>query len=122
MALALEKTYLVGLLLLLLLCLFSKFSEGSGKSAVHGEKQLMRVLDAISARAEFSTQASLQDASGALALLHACEAFAHASAAKDLCDRCGLPPRTGLLTLREDAQDRIDELLLELDRPFELSA
>ena len=103
----------MALLLVLLLCLFSKFS-GGGKGGAMGRAQAERVCAAAAQRAAFYAQASLQDETAALALLHACECRAHAAAAKDLAERTGVVPRQDLLALIEDSQDQIDALVQEL--------
>ena len=108
------SAFAISFVALLMLCAFSKFSEGSGKGGVYGEKQLRHVCASAARRATFSAHASMQDDSPVLALLHACEARGHALAAKDLCDRCGIKVDEDLLALHDDAQDRIDGLLQEL--------
>jgi len=110
----LSSAYGLALVGLLLLCAFSKFSEGVGKRGVYGQKQLLSVCNAAVSRASFAAGASAQDDSPLLALLHACEARAHALAAKDISDRCGLRVDADLLELHDDAQERIDALLQDL--------
>jgi hypothetical protein len=105
---------LASFLLLLLLCVLSSFSGGASKGGAYGRTQIALVCTAAARRASFYAKASRQDESAALALLHACEARAHALAAKELAERCNVDPDRDLLELLDDAQERIDALLREL--------
>ena len=96
------------------LCVFSRLSAGGSGGAAYGHAQTSRVCESAVHRAKFSAEASKQDESPAMALLHSCEAKAHASAAKDLADRTGVQLDVDVLELIEDAQERIDVLVQQM--------
>jgi hypothetical protein len=114
---SLRAACLASFALLLLLCALSSLSGASSRGGAYGRAQAAQVCAAAARRAAFYAKASRQDESTALALLHACEARAHALAAKELAERCGVEPNNrgeDLLALLDDAQERIDALLSEL--------
>ena len=65
-------------------------------------------------RAQFYADASEQDESLVLAILHACEARAHAQAAKDLAEKTGVVLDSSALVLVDEQQERLDALLIRL--------
>lgn len=99
---------------LLVLVLFSRFSMSESATGAHAKRQSRAVCEAALKRSQFYADASEQDESLALALLHACEARAHAQAGKDLAERTGLELAADWLALGEEQQDRVEQLLLQL--------
>jgi hypothetical protein len=111
---SLATACLVSFVVLLVLCLFSRFSSAESKGGAYGRAQLTQICAAAAKRASFYAGASRQDESAVMALLHACEARAHAMAAKDLAERCNVEPDRDLLELLEESQDHVDALVYEL--------
>jgi poly(3-hydroxybutyrate) depolymerase len=96
------------------LVVLSRFSMSESATGAHGRKQSQQVCRSALKRAGFYAEASEQDESPVLALLHACEARAQAQAARDLAERTGVRLDADALGLVEEQQDRIDALLLRL--------
>ena len=94
----------------LVLVLFSKLSMTESLTGAYGRKQAESVCRATMKRAAFFAEASEQDDSLILALLHACEAKAAAQASKDLADKMGVTLGNDLLAILEEQQDRIDDI------------
>lgn len=98
----------------LVLVLFSRFSMSESATGAHGKRQSQAVCRSAMRRAQFFADAAEQDESAVLAILHCCDARAHAQAAKDLAEQTGVALEADALALLEEQQDRLDELLARL--------
>ena len=97
-----------------LLVLFSRFSMAESATGAYGRKQSQAVCRSTVKRAQFYADASEQDESIVLAILHSCEARAHSQAAKDLAEKTGVVLDNDALVMVEEQQDRLDDLLIRL--------
>lgn len=100
--------------LFFVLVLFSRFSMTESATGAYGRKQSHAVCRSTVKKAQFYADASQQDESIVLAILHACESRAHAQAAKDLAEKTGVALENDALVMVEEQQDRIDDLLIRL--------
>jgi len=83
-------------------------------TGAYGRKQSQAVCRSSMKTAQFYADASEQDESIVLAILHACEARAHALAAKDLAEKTGVVLESDSLFMIEEQRDRLDDLLIRL--------
>ena len=97
-----------------LLVLFSRFSMTESATGAYGRKQSQAVCRSAVKRAQFYADASEQDESLVLAILHCCDARAHAQAAKDLAEKTGVVLESDALVMIDEQQDRLDDLLVRL--------
>lgn len=98
----------------LILVLFSKLSMTESLTGAYGRKQAESVCRATMKHAAFLSEASEQDDSLILALMHACEARAATQASKDLADKMGVALGNDHLAMLEEQQDRIDDICATL--------
>jgi hypothetical protein len=98
----------------LVLVLFSKLSMTESLTGAYGRKQAEAVCRSALKRALFYSEASAQDDSLVLALLHSCEAKASAQASRDLAEKMGVVLGQDSLAILEEQQDRIDEICAAL--------
>lgn len=98
----------------LALVVLSRFSMSESATGAHARRQAQAVCRSVLKRADYYAEASEQDESPVLALLHACEALAQAQAARDLAERTGAQLDVDALGLVEEQQDRIESLRLRL--------
>jgi hypothetical protein len=103
---------------LLVLAIFSRFSMSESSTGAHAKRQAQTVCRAGLKRAKFYADTSEQDESLVLALLHICEARAHALASKELAERTGVVLQADALSVVDEQQDRLDALLLSLHDSF----
>lgn len=99
---------------LLVVCIFSKCSSSDSRVGAYGREQSTAVCRSALRRARFYAEAARQDENLPVALLNACSAHAQALAAKDLAERTGARLTDDALSLIDEQQERIDELLLVL--------
>ena len=110
----LRRACILTFAVLLVVCIFSKCSSPDSKGGVYGREQSKLVCNAALRRARFYADAAGQDDNSPIALLNACSAHAQATAAKDLAERTGARLSEDALSIIDDQQERIDELLLVL--------
>jgi hypothetical protein len=110
----LVKIYAISFGIFVLVVILSRFSMSESATGAHGRRQSQAVCASTLKRARFYADASEQDESLVLAILHACEAKAHSQAAKDLSEKTGVVLDVDGLSLVDEQQDRIDGLLMKL--------
>lgn len=109
---SLEKKCALSFAFLCILIIFSKFSHSISKAGAHGKSQLSQTCDTVAKKALFFLSVSEQDESMAISLLHACEARAHAMAAKHLADRSGvIVEGVDLLEIIEESEERVESII-----------
>ena len=96
------------------LVVLSKLSMTESATGAYGRKQAEAVCKHALKRALFYSEASAQDDSLILALLHSCEAKASAQAARELAEKMGVQLEQDSLAVLEEQQDRIDEICASL--------